>query len=404
MMPEKINFTKARIEAVQPPTDKKRVVYYDLKTDGLALFVTATGKKAFYFYKWVEDAPGQLKLGAWPDLTVDQARKKAARCNADVANGINPFKEAKTKRGELTLHDLFEEVMERHLKPRRAAKTVAEYERQFKVHLQPWARKKLSNITRRDVLKLHSALGQESGPYLANRVLALLSMLFTKAHSWGHFSGDNPAKGVERFQERSRDRFLQPDEFPRFFKALNEEPNETVRDCLRMCLYTGARRTNVQMMRWEEVNLERQTWRIPDTKSGEALTVPLVPKAIEILQTRKEQADDSPWVFPGRTHDKHIVEVNSVWQGIIKRAGIPDLRMHDLRRSLGSWMAAQGASLTVIGKGLGHKNTSTTAIYSRLNIDPVRTAMEAATSAMLQASGEAEEPKNIVNMNKPNRS
>ncbi|MCP4537306.1 MAG: tyrosine-type recombinase/integrase [Chloroflexi bacterium] len=117
-------------------------------------------------------------------------------------------------------------------------------------------------------------------------------------------------------------------------------------------------------------------------------TVPLVPKALEILQIRKDQVGDSGWVFPSdRRKGKHLVEIKNIWAGILKRAEITDLRMHDLRRSLGSWMAAQGASLTVIGKGLGHKNTSTTAIYSRLNIDPVRTAMEAATSAMIEASG-----------------
>jgi len=219
---------------------------------------------------------------------------------------------------------------------------------------------------------------------MANRVLALISMLFSKGSAWGQYNGDNPAQGVERFQERSRDRFLQPDEIPRFFQALAQEPNTTARDCLMMCLLTGARRGNVQAMRWEDVNLERETWRIPDTKTGEALTVPLVPKAVEVLQIRQNEAEDSPWVFPGREGGKHLVEMKTVWARILERAGIADLRMHDLRRSLGSWMAAKGASLTVIGKGLGHKNTSTTAIYSRLNIDPVREAMEEATSSMFE--------------------
>jgi len=382
------NFTKRTLEAIKPPTERKREVYSDEKEKGLRLFVTQSGTKTFYLYRKVQGRPEQIRIGAFPDLSVEQARKKAAELNGLIAQGKNPQDAAREKRGEMTFGELFQEVLERHLEPRRRPKTVTEYKRQYEVHLKPWKGRKLSAIRRRDVLQLHSGIGQDSGPYIANRVLALVSMIFSKGSSWGHYKGNNPAQGVERFQEKSRDRFLQPDEIPRFFQALAEESNTTARDCLMMCLLTGARRGNVQAMRWEEVHLERATWRIPDTKAGEALTVPLVPKAQEILRGRLEGAEDSPWVFPGREVSKHLVEMKTVWARILERAEIADLRMHDLRRSLGSWMAAKGASLTVIGKGLGHKNTSTTAIYSRLNIDPVREAMEEATAALLEASSE----------------
>ena len=386
-----LNFTKRSLAAIQPPTDRKREVYADTKEKGLRLFVTQGGAKTFYLYRKVQGRPEQIRIGSSPDLSVERARDKAAELNGLIAMGKNPQDAAREKRGELTFEELFQEVLKRHLKPRRRPKTVAEYQRQYAVHLKRWKSKKLSSITRRDVIVLHSSIGQESGPYLANRVLALISMLFSKAHIWGYAGSDNPAKGVERFREKSRDRFLQPDEVPRFFQALAEEPNTAARDCLMMCLLTGARRGNVQMMRWEDVSFERRSWRIPETKSGEPLTVPLVPKAVEILRGREAEAEDCPWVFPGQKAGKHLVEMKTVWARILERAEISDLRMHDLRRSLGSWMAAKGASLTVIGKGLGHKNTSTTAIYSRLNIDPVREAMEEATSAMYEADKPYEE-------------
>lgn len=386
-MPEKTNFTKKALERIEPPPNAARSRHYDSKVPGLALFVTRAGKKAFYLYRWHEGRPRELRIGAFPDLSVEKARAKANELNGRIAQGENPFDTARDRREEMTFGELFQEVLQRHLEPRRRASTVAEYQRQYDLFLKRWQGRKLSRISRRDVSQLHSTIGSESGPYMANRVLALVSMLYGRAAAWEHFSGENPAQGVERFRERSRDRFLQPEEVPPFFQALASEPNTTARDCLLLCLLTGARRSNVQAMRWKDINFERAAWRIPDTKTGDPLTVPLVPKAVEILQTRSEDGRDSEWVFPGRESGKHLVELKSVWARILKRANIEDLRIHDLRRSLGSWMAAKGASLTVIGKGLGHKNTATTAIYSRLNIDPVREAMEEATHALLEASG-----------------
>ena len=385
-MTKTINFTKAALLAIESPIDSKRSVYRDRKVKGLCLFVTNRGIKTFYLYRKVHGRPSQVRIGAFPDLNVDQARKKAEEINGQIAQGADPQEIVRGKRMEPTLGGLYKEVLDRHLIPRRRPRTIEAYDRQFKVHLNAWKSRKLSQIHRKDVLQLHSRIGKESGYYLANRVLALISMLYGNAQAWGYYSGDNPAKGVERFKEQSRDRFLQPEEVPRFFQSLAEEPNTTVRDCIMMCLLTGARRGNVQAMRWEDVSLERNTWRIPDTKTGDPLLVPLVPKAVELLQTRTDGKDQSPWVFPGKDSGKHIVELKSVWARILNRADIQNLRMHDLRRSLGSWMAAKGASLTVIGKGLGHKSTSTTAIYSRLNIDPVREAMESAVEGLFDAA------------------
>ena len=202
--------------------------------------------------------------------------------------------------------------------------------------------------------------------------------------------GSNPAKGVRRFTERSRERFLQPDEMPRFLEALAREPNPTFRDFVLIALLTGARRANAQAMRWEEVHLERATWEIPVTKTGDRHTVPLSPEAVTILRHRKEHSV-SEWVFPSHGESGHLVEPKRAWKVLLERAEIQDLRIHDLRRTLGSWQAADGASLSIIGKTLGHKNVSTTAIYARLNLDPVRQAVNSATRAMLTAGGLVDE-------------
>lgn len=238
------------------------------------------------------------------------------------------------------------------------------------------------------------------GPGAANRTLALIGAMFGKAAALG-FTGPNPARGVKKFPSHSRERFLHADELPRFFKAVSEEPNGTMRDFVWLALFTGARRANVQAMRWDQLNLERGTWRIPQTKSGDPQTVHLPAPALEILKRRQAESESdeadskNPWVFPGRGRSGHLEEPKGAWNRICERAGLGvglkgGVVIHDLRRTLGSWQAATGANLPVIGKSLGHKQQNTTAIYARLDLDPVRQAVDKATAAML-AAAEAKE-------------
>jgi integrase len=137
-------------------------------------------------------------------------------------------------------------------------------------------------------------------------------------------------------------------------------------------------------MRWGELNLEQGTWKIPRTKTEDSQTVTLPLEAIEVLRARKRETS-SVFVFPGNGRTGHLVEPKTGWKRILERAGIKDLRIHDLRRTLGSWQAITGSSLPIIGKSLNHKNASTTQIYARLNLDPVRESVQKATVAMIQA-------------------
>lgn len=235
----------------------------------------------------------------------------------------------------------------------------------YRLYCQPIAKYRLSRIKRSDIQRLHSKAGENNGVYAANRMIAMIRGVFNRAIDWG-LDYPNPALGIKKFKEQTRDRFLQSDELPRLFKSLEAETNHTVRDYILISLFTGARRANVLAMRWEEINLEQSTWRIPMTKNGESHTVPLVEPAVAILKVR-QQRSQSPWVFPSFSASGHLVEPKKAWKRILQRANIQNLRLHDLRRSLGSWQAATGASLTVIGKTLAHKNVNTTAIYARLN-------------------------------------
>ena len=156
-----------------------------------------------------------------------------------------------------------------------------------------------------------------------------------------------------------------------------------------LSLLTGARRSNVMAMHWNEVNLERRTWTIPGTKAkaGDNITVPLTDAALEVLQARAEANGMQGWVFPGPGKTGHLVEPKKGWQRLLRRAGIEDLRLHDLRRSLASFQIDAGVSLAIIGKGLGHHSQQTTAVYARLAQDPVADAWQKGTDAILKAAG-----------------
>ncbi|MBE0567982.1 MAG: site-specific integrase [Krumholzibacteria bacterium] len=382
----RFRFTKDDLTAIPPPPSGRRAYVYDTfpRAKGLGLAVTPAGTKTFFLHRRVDGRPERIRIGSFPTLTVEQARKAAITLNAEIDQGGNPQDDRRQKRAEITFGELFAEYLEKHAKPHK--KTWRQDEQLFDGKLRgPWGARKVSSISRRDVQSLHVAVGRESGNYRANRLLALISSVFNKGASWGLAKGENPAAGVPRFRERSRERFLQADELPRFFKALGEEPNQAIQDAVLLMLLTGARRNNVLSMRWEDLDLRAGLWHIPDTKSGESHTVPLVPQAVAILEAR--QPDGSPWVLPtqgrGRTSASgHLAEIKTAWENIRVRAGLPGLRLHDLRRTLGSWQAAQGASLAVIGRSLAHKNVSTTLIYSRLTVDPVRESMERATAAI----------------------
>lgn len=397
-MTDAVPFTKKRLAALSAPQGKSRVFYRDTTTAGLSLCVTSTGAKAYYFVKWTKGRPVMLKLGEFPGMSVGRAAEKARELMGQIDRGIDPAIARQAVRHEQTIGGLWQFWLE-HAKEHK--KSWREDERMYRLYLSPLAKRQLSTIRKADLQSLLHRIAEgmkpidetksgktskkkRGGKYMANRVHELIRAMFHKAVDIG-YQGDNPALGIKRFPEEKRDRFLHGDELPAFFRSLMEEPNELLRDFFLVTLLTGARRSNVQSMAWEDIDLVARYWRIPETKSGLPVVVPLVPAAVAILEARCKTANVSRWVFPGRGRTGHLVEPKLAWARIIKRAGLSDVRIHDLRRSLGSWQAMGGASLPIIGKSLGHRRSVTTEIYARLQLDPVRNSVESATTAILAA-------------------
>ena len=381
-------FTVRRLRTLPAPT-QGRVYHYDKSTSGLCLCVTASGTKTFYIYRRISGKPTRVRLGRFPDVSLEAARQAAVELAGEVAKGRDPAAERRAKREAPTLGELFDYWLTTHAKLHK--KTWRDDIRIFDKYLAKWRSRRLSTITKARVRAWHAAVGGDRGRYQANRALALLSAVWGKADDLGH-SGSNPCRGVRRFKEQSRERFLQPAEMRAFFAALMEE-EPVWRDFFLIALFTGARRSNVAAMAWADVDLTAGVWYLAggETKGGEPLAIVLPPPAIEILRSRIESRADSPWVFPGRTATGHVAHPRVPWGRVLKRSGIRDLRIHDLRRSLGSWQAAAGASLPVIGRSLGHRNQQTTQVYARLQLDPVRESVNRATAAMLAAGGLLEE-------------
>lgn len=382
--PNRFNFTKASIDALPPPPPGKRPWYWDTKTPHLALRLSAGGGKAFYLYRWVADKAQQVSLGRYPEMTVEQARRKVEQLNGAVAVGIDPRKANASTRGEQTFEQLIDWFMEIHGRKKVSWRQDEQY---FRRHVAPLLKYRISKVTRQDVRALHRRMGEQVGEYAANKALRRIRTIYNLAIKEEKFDGKNPAAGIDQFNEESRERRLVESELPAFIQAVAEEESADIRDFVLLCLFTGARKSNVLAMRWDQVDLVSKTWWIPVTKNGTSQTIPLHEEDIKILRRRQPSAA-GPWVFPGRGETGHMRDPRKGWMRILSRAGIQDLHIHDLRRTLGSWMVDTGASIPIIGKTLHHQDPESTAIYARLSLNPVREAKSRAIDALVRA-GEA---------------
>jgi integrase len=203
----------------------------------------------------------------------------------------------------------------------------------------------------------------------------------------------NPARGVDHFREEKRDRWITPEELPRLARAINQEPNESARFALWLYLLTGARKSELLRARWDDVSFERAELRLADTKAGRTHYIPLSSPAMALLQQIPRRAGN-PHVFPGRELTPEfqrdpapLVNIAKAWNRVRKAAGVEDVRLHDLRRTVGSWLAQAGNSLHLIGRVLNHSNVSTTQVYARFGEDHVRAALEQHGARIMGAAG-----------------
>lgn len=395
-MEREFRFTLADIDKKKCPEGKKQVRFQDTEVGGLALRVTPSGSKTFIYYRRLpnnNEAPGDLceiTLGKYPGMKIEQARKHATAYNHVIDNERKDPR--KKLNEELTYGSLFQRYIKEYaeLHTNTWKDVVANNKRYF----EKWQARPVSRIKRADIQDWVNNLSNEHGKHTANRNYDTMRAVFGWANRKDIISMDNPCIGVDRFRTQARERFVQPgEEFNRLAEAINKEESATIRDFFWMCIFTGARRANVLAMEWSQLDFELKLWRIPVTKNGDSHILPLTPLALAVLSRRKDDSKKHDrWVFPSdRTGRKtgvlgHLESPKAAWKRILVNAKITDLRIHDLRRTTGSYMAIAGVSPTIIGKALGHKSQQATAIYARLTQDPVRVAMENAQAALRDPS------------------
>ena len=399
-----INFTKNELAKLAPAEPGRRHCYYDSNMSGLELRVRDAGTKSLSVYKWVNGKNHRIVLGRYnsdaiqspefdkdplsvlannPGLSIEQARQLAAAVIMELTLGTNPLAARRTTSG-ITLGELFKEYLHGHAIDH--CKTWKVIEECFYRYLDDWRTRPVQSIKRSEVQMLANKLSRENGRATANRTVELLRAIINKGKLWSLVEGDNPATGITKFKLKPRQRFVYSEELPRLIQAIDAEENQDVKDYVKISLYTGARKMNVLTMRWADVDLANAVWTIPDTKNDTPHTILLTGPELELLQRRFDNRRSFEYVFPGTgTKSRHLADPKKGWHRILKRAGIKDLHLHDLRRTLGSYMAMTGASLSVIGNALNHKDVTTTRrVYAHSAHEAERTAREVAHKRMFE--------------------
>jgi integrase len=382
----KLKLTKRTIEAILAPAGEERVVIHDAEVKGFSIRISR-GARVFYLYRWIGGRPQRIRLGTYPELTPEAARRLAEKSNGEVAQGKDLAAERRRRRQpnrtDPTLGELLAHTLEHHWKP--TARTWKEQKRLFDTYTpKSWSGRRLSSVAKVDVLERHRLIGKEHGAYTANRWRGVLHRLFEVAIEDFDFAGGNPVRKVKPFGEQERERFVTEQELPQLFDAIDAAEDVRIADFLRLALLTGARKGALLRMRFADVDLARAVWTIPaaDSKNGQPIHVPLVPDAVEIIRSRLIAAKGREFVFPGRHGKGFLSDPTKPIAKVFAAAGLKDVRLHDLRRTYGSWQAANGSSELLIGKSLGHRNSAATKVYARLTLDPVRQSVERATDAM----------------------
>jgi integrase len=361
---------------------------------GFGLRVYASGAKKYILSYRSSGRKRLLTLGAYPNLSRDKAEDMAASYRLQVSEGSDPVQEnrfavsaaAGMPKPRVTANKTVGALCDAYL-GLHASKKRSGYsdERLINRFVRPaWDKLRADTVSRAHVAILHTQVSTAT-PGQANRLLAVIKTMWKKAAMWGYVPDNhaNPAVGVTMNKEFTRERFIKPSELPRLIAAVEQEPDIRVRGTLWLFLLTGARKSELLESTWENVDLERRELRIPKPKQGKPHVYPLSTRAMQVIEQLPRFAGN-PYLIPGDKPGRHLVNISKPWNRVRRRAELLDVRLHDLRRSVGSWLAMSGHSLVAIGKVLGHSSPRTTQIYARLTDDVARAALESHSERMME--------------------
>lgn len=359
------------------PAEGNRIEY-DSEVKGFGCRVTAGGARSFVLnYRTRAGRERRFTIGQFPAWKVAAARQEAAELKKLVDRGGDPLASIAAERAAPTVDDMCTRYAQEHL-PKKRERAARDDTSMITAHVLPALKhKKVTDVGYSDVDALHRKITANGTSYRANRVIALLSKMFSLAIRW-QWRVDNPAKGIERNQEVKRHRYLGGDELAALTAALTAYSDQQAANIIRLLLLTGARSAEARGARWADFDLTAGVWVKPGhtTKQKTEHRVPLSAPARQLLSELWRSAErNAEFVFPGRTGDFRA-DIRRAWASVCDAAGIKSARIHDLRHTYASMLASANISLPTIGALLGHTQPSTTARYSHLFDDPLRAATE----------------------------
>lgn len=367
-------------------TGNKKDIRWDSIIKGFGIRVYPSGSKSFVLSYRVNNRKRLMTLGSHGTMTLKQAQDRARKAQGGIVDDVDPMS-GRDKRGNAcTFEQLTSDYIELFAKDKK--KTWKTDQNRINKHLLPrFGKLPALSITKLDIEKLSKDIGK-TRPYEANRLVKLVASIFREGIEWELLPKDfrNPAKRIKPFKETPRERWLTPEELPRLAESIDQEESPYVRGAIWLYLLTGLRKSELLSAKWEYIDWDRKELNIPDTKAGRPLHLPLSSEAITLLEGIPRLVNN-PYILAGNKEGQHLVNINKAWGRIRARANVDDVRLHDLRRTVGSWLAQSGNTLHLVGKVLNHSNPATTKSYARFAQDHVREALEAHGKKIMGIAG-----------------
>ena len=362
--------SKRTVDALS--VEDRDAIFWDRDLSGFGVRVYPSGRKVYVVQSRGPRGSRRVTLGRHGEITAEQARKRAAGIIDRIKTGQEPLPaEPERDRGP-TVADLADRFMRAHVAVNCKPATAVRYGGLLRNCILPvLGSMPIGSVERTHVADLHYALRDR--PSSANRSVDILKKMFSLAEVWGlHPQGRNPCRSVRRYKERKPQRFLSAEEYQRLGRVLDEVEAEGTAwlpaiAAIRLLILTGCRRNEILALRWDDVDRTAGELRLKDAKTGGRM-VPLTPTAAAVLDAIPRMPGN-PWVIAGKRPGKHLRNVNELWYRLRARAGLKDVRLHDLRHSWASRALALGESLPMIGRQLGHTQVQTTARYAHLAQD-----------------------------------
>jgi integrase len=360
-------------------------IFWDASLPGFGVRVFPNGRKSYVCCYRVQRRKRLATLGRADVLTLEQARRKARGYLGQVSYGEDPKAITDTERAACTVKALVQTYLDRHAKPKKRSWKRDE-SLLTRVLISDLGARLANSLTSADIAKIHSEVGRDR-PYAANEFLAVVKKMYNVGKTWGLVARDvlNPAAGIERFPAEKRRRYVTLAEMPRLAAALDADINDYAAHAVWLLLLTGLRRSEILGAKWSDIDWQRRTLHIGKTKNGEALLAPLSHAAITRLK-RIPKLQGNEHIICGQIPGQPLAYIDSAWHRILKRAALNDLRIHDLRRTVASWLVQDGASLHLVGSVLNHKDPKTTAGYAYFQTQERHRALDQHGANVLAAS------------------